>query len=103
MSAHDLYTNHDPPLGPQGVIRVLKFQAYEPEELFDFLEHIELFASAIIASADFESNHVLVIRLHSFKHDPGAFDEFLLNELTSFTGITCIYKGEEDEPCQDTP
>ncbi len=102
MSVHDLFNHHDPP-EPPGTIRVLKFAADEPEELHDFLEQVRLFAEAIIAAFYFESDTVLVIKLHSFKEDPTAFDHFILDELATFEGVTCIYQGEEDEPCQDTP
>jgi hypothetical protein len=97
----NLFNHHDPPPGPEGVIRVLKFHAEEPESLEDYLEQVRIFADAIIANISFESDTILVIKIHSFKTDPSAFDTFFLVELKSFEGITCIYQGEEDEPCQE--
>jgi len=98
---YDLSNHHDPPFESEGILRVLKFTADEPEALDDFLESVGLATDTIIASSSFESETILVIRVHSFKNDPSAFDTFFLEELKIWSGITCIYKGEEDEPCQE--
>ncbi len=100
--------DHEPDQSdPEGIIRVLKFTAREPELLEDFLEEIRLFAEPVLADTYFESetecSTTLVIKIHSFKNDPGMFDTHILGQLPTYEGVWCSFKGNEAEPRQDTP
>lgn len=94
MSVHDLFHYHTPPPDDHEIIWILRLTG-DAGSLEEYFEHVFAFGADVLEGSHSERDGTLVLRILTFRNDPGQIYTIFTAELATWEEITVISSGEE--------